>query len=257
MGLTLDLDRKTKLISWNVDSKTRKGTKLGYLTGIQYLSPHTSSGITNLCPDASKGCIESCLNTAGRASFDPKIENARIFRTMLFVQAKAQYWIQVIKDIEALIRASDRKHLIPCIRLNGVSDLPWERIKIKGTKYDGMTLMEAFPNVQFYDYTKTTNRLDNTPGNYYLLASYSENMSIEKLHEIISKGFNVAVVFRVCEHKGNCKCSLPTEWQGIEVINGDESDVRYKDKQGVLVGLKAKGKAKHDTEGFVINLISK
>ena len=254
---TVDLNRTTKYVSYNTDSKTRKGLYKGFITGIQYFAPSDTSGVTNVCADASDGCIKSCLFTAGRAEFDPKIADARIFRTMVFVQAKAHYWKQVVKDIEALIRAANRKHLTPCVRMNGTSDLPWERIKIKGTKYDGLTLMQAFPDVQFYDYTKTIKRLDTTPDNYYLLASYSENMTAEELHRIIASGFNVAVVFRVCEHKGNCNCKLPTSWQGIEVINGDESDVRFNDKQGVIVGLKAKGQAKFDTQGFTINLTDK
>ena len=249
----LNLDRKTKYVSYNVDAKTRKGTKLGWLTGIQYFEPSSGSGVINVCPDASEACIASCLNTAGRAEFDPKIKDARTFRTMVFVQAKAHYWKYTIRDIESLIRAARRKQLIPCVRMNGTSDLPWERMRIKGTKHDGLTLMEAFPEVQFYDYTKTIKRLGSTPDNYYLLASYSENMTLEQMHSILRSGFNVAVVFRVCEHKGNCNCKLPTEWQGVQVINGDNSDVRFEDKQGVIVGLKAKGKAKYDTAGFVIN----
>ena len=252
----LNLQRKTKFVSYNVDSKTRKGVKLGWLTGIQYFAPSDGSGVIDVCPDASDACIKSCLNTAGRASFDPKIQDARIFRTMVFVQAKTHYWEQTIKDIEALIRAAQRKQLIPCVRMNGTADLPWERMKIKGTKYDGLTLMQAFPGVQFYDYTKTIKRLGTTPDNYYLLASYSENMTLETMHDILKASFNVAVVFRVCEHKGNCKCALPSEWQGVKVINGDKSDVRFEDPQGVIVGLKAKGKAKYDTDGFVINVSS-
>ena len=114
--------------------------------------------------------------------------------------------------------------------------------------------MEAFPDVQFYDYTKTIKRLGNTPSNYYLLASYSERMTFSDVESITSKGFNVAVVFRVCEHIGTCKCSLPTDWNGIEVLNGDKSDVRFMDKAGVIVGLKAKGQAKSDTKGFVIQI---
>lgn len=253
-----------KLISYNVDAKTRKGTKLGYLTGIQYLAPSTESGIVNLCPDSTPGCEESCLFTAGRAALDDRINQARIKRTITFVLNKAGYWSQLIRDVEALIRAAERKQLIPCIRLNGTSDQPWERMLIKGTgtAYDGMTILEAFPNVQFYDYTKTIDRMDTrnasgvqVPDNYYLLASYSEKMTQWTMeYQLLDRGKNVAVVFRVCQHRGNCGCALPESWKGHKVINGDASDVRFEDEQGVIVGLKAKGDARNDTKGFVVRI---
>jgi len=106
----------------------------------------------------------------------------------------------------------------------------------------------------FYDYTKTTKRLGTTPDNYYLLASKSERMSNVTMSEIIANGYNVAVVFRVCNHRGHCKCPLPTSYIGHTVVNGDLSDLRYKDAAGVIVGLKAKGRAKDDTNGFVIDV---
>ena len=38
-----------------------------------------------------------------------------------------------------------------------------------------------------------------------------------------------------------------------KVVNGDESDLRFLDPRNSIVGLKAKGKAKKDTTGFVVN----
>ena len=58
-------------------------------------------------------------------------------------------------------------------------------------------------------------------------------------------GINVAVVFRNAE--------LPDKWLGIKVINGDKHDLRFKDAKGCIVGLKAKGKAKKDKSGFVVD----
>ena len=245
----------TKIVSYNVDPKTRKGVKEGYLTGIHYGAPHTEAGVGNQCTDATDGCIKACLFTAGRAAFDPRIREARIFRTIMFVQRKPEFWAQTIKDVHALLRAAKRRHLIPCARMNGTTDVPWERVRIKGTgtDYDGLTLMEAFPQVRWYDYTKTLTRLGNTPDNYYLLASYSENMNLATLWEITDAGHNVAVVFRVCDHRGTCKCPLPPSWSNVAVVNGDLSDVRFKDPAGVIVGLKAKGRAKDDVAGFVVD----
>jgi hypothetical protein len=117
-------------------------------------------------------------------------------------------------------------------------------------------LMEAFPDMQFYDYTKVIKRLGNTPDNYHLTASYSENMAPETMSDILDAGHNVAVVFRVCEHKAKCACKLPTSWRGYTVINGDASDVRFNDPNGVIVGLKAKGDAIDDYTEFVIRIIA-
>jgi hypothetical protein len=60
----------------------------------------------------------------------------------------------------------------------------------------------------------------------------------------MDRGVNVAVVFDL----------PPTEWRGLEVVNGDLHDFRYLDRKGVVVGLKAKGKARKDTSGFVVQL---
>tara|TARA_R100000306_G_C4341319_1_gene125377 strand:- start:248 stop:643 length:396 start_codon:yes stop_codon:yes gene_type:complete len=130
------------------------------------------------------------------------------------------------------------------------------RIRGTGTAYDGMTILAAFPTVQFYDYTKTLERISfaSSIDNYYLLASYSEKMSGDMVNFSLAMGHNVAVVFRVCEHRGHCGCALPESWQGHKVINGDASDVRFEDEQGVIVGLKAKGDARDDTEGFVVRI---
>ena len=79
------------------------------------------------------------------------------------------------------------------------------------------------------------------PSNYHLTFSRSETN--DKLCEMVleMKG-NVAVVFRN---------QLPETWKGYEVINGDENDLRFLDKQGVVVGLIEKGMAKKDETGFV------
>jgi hypothetical protein len=245
----------TKIISYGTDPKTRKGVGLhGVLTGIHYGAHARESGVINACPD-SGACAISCLDTAGRAEFDPRIREARIFRTIMFVQRKPEFWTQSIKDVLALKRAAKRRKLTPCIRMNGTQDLPWERIRIKGTgtAYDGLTLMEAFPDIQWYDYTKTISRIGHTPDNYYLTASYSERMNLATLWDLTDASHNVAVVFRVCEHRGTCKCPLPSSWFNVAVINGDKHDARFLDKSGVLVGLKAKGMARDDVSGFVID----
>lgn len=246
------------LLTINNDPKTIKSLKKHeILTAVLYGAPANTAGVGNQCPDASEACKAACLFTAGRASFDVRIPAARIKRTKLFVRHKAKFFDKLISEIDAFVRKCQRLGYTPAIRMNGTTDIPWERVKIRGTRFDGLTLHAAYPNIQFYDYTKTTRRLGNTPDNYYLLASKSENMTWEQADAIVNNNFNVAVVFRVCEHVGNCKCPLPMVWRGKTVINGDAHDARHKDGlTGVWVGLKAKGKAKQDKGGFVVNVIN-
>ena len=132
---------------------------------------------------------------------------------------------------------------------------------IKGTEFDGLTIFEAFKEVQFYDYTKAPiSKRQNLPENYHLTYSYSEDTTPEMIADNIANGRNVAVVFNVCKYDNRkschnkCKCSLPTTWMGYKVISGDDSDLRFNDDIGVIVGLKAKGKAKHDNSGFVVKI---
>ena len=245
------------LLTVGNDAKTVLGEELGFLTGIQYLAPSTVSGIVNLCLKASEGCKLACLNFSGRGKFTTT-QQARINKTILFVRFKPQFWAQLIKNIKSLIRKAKRLGFIPVIRLNGTSDNLWERIKIKGTEFDGLTIFQAFPEVQFYDYSKYTySERANLPNNYHLTYSYSEDTTPEILADNLNNGRNVAVVVNVCK-LGNkskchnkCKCPLPETWNGYQVISGDDSDIRFMDPEGVIIGLHAKGKARNDDSGFV------
>ena len=245
------------LLTVGNDAKTILGEEYGFLTGILYLAPSTVSGIVNLCLKASEGCKIACLFTSGRGKFT-STQQARINKTILFVRFKPQFWAQLIKNIKSLIRKAKRLGLIPVIRLNGTSDNLWERIKIKGTKFDGLTIFEAFPEVQFYDYSKYTfQERPNLPNNYHLTYSFSEDTTPEILVDNLNNGRNVAVVFNICKlgNKGKChnkcKCPLPKIWNGYTVISGNDSDVRFMDPEGVIVGLRANGKARDDDSGFV------
>lgn len=231
-----------KLLSVNADAKTVKGVKIGVLTGILYLAPSDESGVMNTCKHASKGCRAACLFTAGRGKFS-NVRAARIAKTVRFAQDQTQFMLDLVDDIAALIKKATKENLVPAVRLNGTSDIRWENVLL-----NGKNVMQIFPNVQFYDYTKDTSRMltlaaGKLPANLHLTFSKSEsNDSCVK--EAVALGVNVAVVF-----SGK---TLPATYLGRPVINGDDSDVRFNDPIGVVVGLKAKGKAKHDTSGFVV-----
>lgn len=226
-----------KLLSVDADIKTIKGRKIGFLTGILYLAPYTLSGV-NLCPFAKVAeCHVACLNTAGRGNFN-NVKNARLRRAKLFNDNRGEFFAQLIDDINKLKKQAQKQKLQAVIRLNGTSDIEWENIKVTGD----YTIFNLFSDLQFYDYTKNPNR-KNLPSNYDLTFSYSGVESFIKFNrQALKNNMRVATVFKI----------LPVEFEGRPVINGDDHDARFIEDKNIIVGLKAKGKARQDKTGFVI-----
>jgi hypothetical protein len=227
-----------KLLS-TANPKIQKGTKLGYLSFILHLAPSTLSG-KNTCPKATKGCTAACLNTAGRGGMFKRGENtnmiqkARIRKTQYFFNQRQDFMLDLKRDIEKAIKMAERLGLIPVFRLNGTSDLSWE-------KYDmipGQNVFECFPTVQFYDYTKILGRKVAGYANYHLTFSKADGNDSD-VAEALLQGMSVVAVYD----------QIP---QGVP--SADETDLRFLDPKGVMLGLKAKGRAKKDTSGFVIRL---
>lgn len=228
------------------DTKTVKGQKKGYLTGVMYLAPANEAraaghDVKNACPFASKECARLCLFTAGRGAFD-SVRDARIKKSVelmagrLYTQAPAADRMEVLAaDIAFIVRKAAREGLNPAIRLNGTSDYP---VHTWG-------LMERFPDVQFYDYTKDAARMSDylngaLPKNYHLTFSRSEDNDLDA-RIFLDAGALVAFVFD----------TVPKTYLGRRVKNGDESDLTFTRGAGIL-GLKAKGKARKAAPGFVI-----
>jgi hypothetical protein len=236
--------------------KTLKGMQQGYNTYIMHLAPSTLSG-HNTCPKATTGCIAACLNTAGRGGmfkkgeFTNNIQKARIRKTQLFYNNREEFMSLLVKDILLAIKQSKRLGLIPVIRLNGTSDISWEKYPVKMGNVIYSNIFQAFGYIQFYDYTKVLGRKVNNISNYHLTFSAADGNDND-VHVALNQGYNVAVVF-------NLKKTLPMPWyhkfnnQVRPVFNGDESDLRFLDPDNHIVGLYAKGKAKKDTSGFVKN----
>lgn len=234
------------LLSVSTDAKTVKGEKLGILTGVLYLAPANVSGF-EVCPKASDGCKAGCLYTAGRGAFT-NVQQSRINKTLAFFNDRAGFMLQLFKDIKSLERKANKQGLTPAVRLNGTSDIAWEKIRVTDT--DGIThrnLMAAFPHIQFYDYTKIRGRKSAIAlSNYHLTFSLSEDNDSDAF-KAIGEGYNVAVVLDI--KKADAK---PSTWNGYPVVDGDETDVRFFDpKGGHIVALHAKGTARKDTTGFV------
>lgn len=236
-----------KLLSIGSDAKTSKGDAHGFMTGILYLAPSDVSGVMNTCPWASKGCRLACLYTAGRGAFS-NVQKARIEKTLWFHRDRDGFMAQLHLDILELKKKAKKAGKIPCVRLNGTSDIPWEDFRLE---FGTSSIMALHPDLTFYDYTKNPRRMRDSlpvkgvasywPENYTLTFSRSENNQADCL-DILNKGGNVAAVYRV----------VPPESFDRPVISGDDHDLRFLDPKGVIVGLKAKGKAKKDLSGFVL-----
>lgn len=228
------------LLTVNGNPKTNKSLGYGYLTGILHLAPARVSQVMDTCKHKTAACEAACLNTAGRGGIGELSANtvqiARIKRTELLAKDFDLFLSRLIADISKLERQADKLSLLPAVRLNGTSDIPWERIR-----HEDKTIFEWFPGVMFYDYTKYPDRCIDGIDNYYLTLSRTESnddLAIAKLNA----GENVAVVFH----------TVPNVWNGFDVIDGDVHDLRFLDPRGVVVGLKAKGQAKKDISGFVV-----
>jgi len=228
-----------KLLS-TANPKIQKGTKLGYLSFILHLAPSDLSG-KNTCPKATKGCIAACLNTAGRGGMFKKGENtnviqkARIRKTVAFFFDREQFMKDLYQDIVKAKKFAEKQGLIPVFRLNGTSDLSWEKYTVGSSD---MNLFQLFPTVQFYDYTKVLGRKVSQYPNYHLTFSKADGNDAD-VAAALEQGMSVVAVYD----------EIPAG-----VPSADETDLRFLDAKGVMLGLKAKGRAKKDYSGFVIRL---
>jgi len=228
-----------KLLS-TANPKIQKGTKLGYLSFILHLAPADLSG-KNTCPKATAGCRSACLNTAGRGGMFKQgettntIQRARIRKTVAFFFDRDQFMLDLYQDIQKAVRYAERQGLTPVFRLNGTSDLSWEKYTVGTTD---MNLFQLFPGVQFYDYTKVLGRKVKQYKNYHLTFSRAESNAGD-VAQALKEGMNVTVVYD----------EIP---EGV--YSADEHDLRFLDPKAGFIGLKAKGRAKKDYTGFVIRL---
>ena len=226
-----------KLLNVGSNAKTVKGDILGeYLTGILYLAPAQTSSY-QVCPSSTAGCRASCLFTAGRGKMN-SVQEARVRKTKMFFEQREEFKELLFKDIFALVSKAKKNDVKPAVRLNGTSDIHWTKIY--------PDLLTEFSEVMFYGYTKEKKFMEdfmggNCPPNYYLTFSRSEN-NWEYCKTILDRKFTVACVFH----------QLPKKYEGYKVFDADKTDLRFTDPKGQIAGLKAKGKAKHDKSGFVI-----
>lgn len=236
------------ILSTSADAKTIKGQVHGYLTGILYLAPSDISGV-QLCPFAGlAGCEIACLYTAGRGAFS-NVQLARINKANLFNKDRDEFMMHLVYSIKRVVRDAIKQGLIPVIRLNGTSDIQFEKIPLTVDGIDYKNIMEVFPQVQFYDYTKIPTR-SNIPANYDLTFSYS---GVESFQPVWNKALKNTELSRFAVVFSN-RDRMPTSFAEMPVVDGDSTDLRFLDKSNVIVGLYAKGKAKKDDTGFVVQV---
>ena len=237
----------TKFFSTD-NPKSAKGYDLGYLNVINYMAPHDTAGVGNLCPHSSAGCRSLCLGMySGQAAIVTDLENgtnavrrSRIAKSQWFMADRPAFMAEMVQHIKAMQRKADRESKTLVVRPNGSTDIAFERIRTD----NGKTLPQRFVETQFVDYTKSVRRVldQKRAANHHLTFSLSETNRAEA-ERVLAAGYNVAVVF------GH---GQPETFLGHRVIDGTEHDLRHLDPAPVIVGLDPKGsKAKNDTSGFV------
>jgi hypothetical protein len=240
--------------------KIAKNGKLGVLAAPLHLAPFNLSGF-QVCAQASAGCAAACLHTAGNPAYMAGKDKARKEKTRLYFLARPLFMALLAFEIDALQRKAKKLGMHAAVRLNATSDLPWEvrKIHLNGAQND-VLLMDHFSDVTFYDYTKITKRAlaaaqGKMPSNYYLTFSRTEDNDAD-VKRVLAAGGNVAMVLSTQAYKAAMTASLNArQWDAIghgKIIDGDAHDFRAVDPKNVVVALKAKGDARHDTSGFVI-----
>lgn len=229
--------KQIKLLS--AGSTNAKTAKNEIPTFILYLAPADTVPGINLCPFASHGCKAACLYTAGRGAFS-NVQQARIKKTKFWAEDRESFYVTLANELLQIWEKSKGQKV--AIRLNGTSDIDHIGLLFR---YTGIAfLSKEYSNLLFYDYTKNFNHWKKYHGTNYKITFSRSESNEDKCIDVLLNGGNIAAVF---------SGELPYTYKGFKVIDGDKTDLRYFDPSGVIVGLKAKGKAKKDLSNFVIN----
>lgn len=222
--------------------------KTNALVGGNHLYAEMSMMPNNVICAGSKAaqCMTPCLKNAGRGVFS-NVQLSRQRKTDWWMSHPTGFKEQLVRELEALVKKASKQGKTARVRLNCFSDISWElqACTRNGKPFKGIP--QAFPEIEFYDYTKHAVRLGKTPANYTLTFSYSGVDTYKNQVKLAqSSSANMAVVFHGKE--------LPVTFMSRRVIDGDLHDARIDDPKGVIVGLRAKGPARKDTSGFVVHL---
>lgn len=211
------------------NGKTPKGEAAGYLSAILYLMPHTSGGGVTLCPHSTEACRAMCLAGSGLSGL-PKALGAKQKRTTALMTDPVAFGLALVEDIHRLVILADAEEMRPVVRLNGTSDILWER--------DFRGLFGAYPEVQFMDYTKVPLEHRKPPANYHLTFSHAAAEDAGRSVAYLADGRSVAAVVDEAQKAA----LLEVAYLGrFRYVDGDEHDLRFLDPSGSIVLLKPKG----------------
>lgn len=229
---------KNLLSKGSTNAKTSKNDADTY---ILYLAPYNqNSKKINICPKASTGCAAACLNTAGLAGVYKSIQLSRQNKTEYFLHDKKMFINQLAKELIKINLKAAKNTNQTLIRLNGTSDLDFIYLLKKYAAFD----IANYQNLHFYDYTKILGKVKkySKDKNYTLTFSRAEDNE-KQIFDAVKYGANISAVF---------SGDLPKTYKGIPVVDGDKTDNEMLKFKSVILGLKAKGKAKKDKSGFTI-----
>ena len=237
------------------DANAKLAKSVGYYNAGISLSPASTSG-HNVCSGSTKQCRAACIAFTGRSEDSPMIQKVRINRTKLYATNKKEFWELLKPELYMVDRKAERLGVEVAFRPNIFSDQNWFKTL--------PILFTTFPHWNFYSYTKVKSKVrqymnGELPDNYHVTYSWSERSNLDEVKQYLDSGVNVAVPFY---DSGSLKGVIPKKWNGYKVINGDESDLRFLDPKGVVVGLKVKLPKKKDkaikrvkdSEGFFVGI---
>jgi len=223
----------------------KNGKKSHQYTYGVYLAPASESGY-NVCSHSTPECRKGCLATSGRAGMDitsgrNRIKNCRINKTRMFYEQPEFFMSWLIAEIKVAQAKAIKDGFYFSVRLNCTSDINWQLVRV-----DGKNIFEIFPDVQFYDYTKNPAKFINKPLNYHLTFSYT-GRNWHLCEALLNSGYNVAMVF-----DAKNETEIPAMYKGYQVVNGDLTDYRVDDANGIIIGLKWKHIANKQVEKEVL-----
>ena len=182
-----------------------------------------------LCPSRHIAeCAAPCLNGSGRGAF-PNVQASRKAKSDWFLSDPEKFIAQLKRELTNFSKLCTSTGVVGYVRLNVYSDVPWELSR-------NGSIPQAFPELEFYDYTKLAVRLGTRyykmPRNYQLMFSYSAGTKYAKQVKLAMKSpAPMSVVF---------DGPMPDIFLGRKVINGDESDINNLRHRGAIVGLRFK-----------------
>ena len=242
------------------------------------LAPSYQEGQFNTCPN-SQSCKAECLGkTSGNyfkvgggsdlSAFEgPRLNSLK--KTLAMMRQPEAFAVRLHDEIAAAKREAETNGNILGVRLNVLSDINPRVHK---------SIIEAHPDVAFYDYTKN-NSNPIAPNHHYTYSSTgltqpegvngNPNATVNRfqnwkqMRKRLDGGDNVAMAF---SHKRHLPETVHDEETGkiYRVVNGDTHDFRPMDMQppgadGVIVGLKNKKStgtmegAAHESNGFFVH----